>query len=165
MYLARILRDGCRYGVIQERRSEDNASDMLWAGPAGLWRIQHQVTQVNKYKRLRYIKLPKPDKLMSRKAWSGKIIPDPDQIKPKRSESDRILRKTDQGPRRGFFSKLATLKYVFNVVRSCILILVHAEEDQKEKGVLYSTSHIKIHPPDPYVTGIDRENFLFSQMS
>ncbi len=42
----RILRDGCRYGVIQEGRSEDDASDILWAGPAGPWRIQHQVTQV-----------------------------------------------------------------------------------------------------------------------
>jgi hypothetical protein len=29
VYLARILRDGCRYGVIQERRSEDDASDIL----------------------------------------------------------------------------------------------------------------------------------------
>jgi hypothetical protein len=29
VYLTRILRDGCRYGVIQERRSEDDASDIL----------------------------------------------------------------------------------------------------------------------------------------
>jgi hypothetical protein len=28
VYLARILRDGCRYGVIQERRSEGDASDI-----------------------------------------------------------------------------------------------------------------------------------------
>jgi hypothetical protein len=33
VYLARILRDGCRYGVIQERRSEDDASDILCAVP------------------------------------------------------------------------------------------------------------------------------------
>ncbi len=29
VYPARILRDGCRYGVIQERRNEDDASDII----------------------------------------------------------------------------------------------------------------------------------------
>lgn len=31
-----------------ERRNEDDITDILWAGPAGLWRILRQVTQVSK---------------------------------------------------------------------------------------------------------------------
>jgi hypothetical protein len=84
---------------------------------------------------------------MSKKVGSGKIIPDPGLIKPKRSESDRILIKLIELQKRLLFKtcnfKELLILFAQLCYDKCIRIFTHAEKFQEKKEST-GTEHAKV---------------------